>query len=110
MLRYIAPVVFTLLPLTAVSAAPAPTVAAQDGYQFEYTTKVVDGGKVVISGKMLNPSQPFTYTVERNGEVHGQIDDTPVDFAISARQHDALLAEIQATSGVALAEAGNGSN
>jgi hypothetical protein len=109
MLRYIAPVVLTLVPVAA-TAAPAPTVAEQDGYKFQYSTKVVGGGKVVISGKMLNPSAPFTFTVEPNGQVHGTVDMTPVEFAITGKQHDALMSEVQTDSGIAVAEAGSGSN
>jgi hypothetical protein len=110
MLRYIAPVALALFPLTAAAAAPAPTVAEQDGYQFQYSSHVADGGKVIITGKMLNPSQPFTYTVERDGEVHGDFDGAPVDFSISRKQRDALMAEVQLDSGIAVAEAGSGSN
>jgi hypothetical protein len=110
MLRYIAPIAFTLFPVAAASAATPTTVAEQDGYKFEYTTQVVDGGKVVISGKMLNPSEPFTYTVEPNGRVHGQVDGAPVDFAISGKQRNELLAEVQADSAIAVADAGSGSN
>jgi hypothetical protein len=108
MLRYIAPVALTLIPVAAASAAPV--TAEKDGYKFEYTTRVVDGGKVVISGKMLNPSEPFTYTVEPNGQVHGEVDGAAVDFAISGKQHDELLAEVEADSRIAVAEAGSGSN
>ena len=110
MLRYIAPIAFILFPVAAASAAPATTVTQQDGYKFEYTTQMVDGGKVVISGKMLNPSEPFTYTVEPNGRVHGQVDGAPVDFAISGKQRNELLAEVQADSAIAVADAGSGSN
>lgn len=110
MLRYIAPVAVALFPLTAAAAAPATTVAEQDGYKFQYTSTVVDGGKVVIAGTMLNPTAPFTYTVESDGEVHGQVDGTPVEFTISRAQHDALMAEVQADGGIAVADAGSGSN
>jgi hypothetical protein len=59
---------------------------------------------------MLDPTAPFTFTVEPNGQVHGTVDATPVEFKISGKQHDALLTEVQADSGIAVAEAGSGSN
>ncbi len=110
MLRYIAPVVLALVPVTAAVAAPASNVVEQDGYKFQYSTKVVGEGKIVISGKMLNPSEPFTFTVEPNGQVHGTVDVTPVEFVISDKQRNALMSEVQADSGIAIAEAGSGSN
>lgn len=103
MLRYTALVALAFVPFAAASAAPAQVVAEKDGLKFEYRTQVADG-KVVLDGRLLNEPEKFKFTVERDGYVHGNVGDQDVNFTISRKDHDALIAEVAKEDGLALAD------
>jgi hypothetical protein len=108
MLRCTTLIAAALIP-AAASAAPAPTVAEQDGQRFEYSTHL-DGDKVILDGRFLGSSQKFTFTVLANGRVHGVVGGTPVEFGITHKDHDRLMSEIAAEQqprGSELATIGN---
>jgi hypothetical protein len=107
MLRCTTLIAAALVP-TAALAAPVPTMAEKDGYKFEYVTQV-DGGKVVLDGRLLDNSQKFTFTVLADGRVYGSVGGTPVEFAISRKQRDRLMSDLaaeQQLAGSELATAG----
>jgi len=107
MLRCTTLIAAALVPAAAM-AAPVPTIAEKDGYKFEYVTQV-EGDKVVLDGRFLDKAQKFTFTVLANGRVYGSVDGTPVEFAISRKQHDQLVSELateQRLAGSELATAG----
>lgn len=93
MLRCTALIALALVPATPALAAPT-TTATLDGYKFEYATEVADGGKVVLDGRLLDGPEKFTFVVEANGKVHGNVGGNPVEFEIGRKQHDRLISEI----------------
>lgn len=111
MLRSIAFITLSLTPVAAAVAAPqAPIVAQKDGLRFEYTTAVKDGDRVLIEGKLYNPREKFSLTVEPNGVVHGQVGYSPVSFTVERRQRERLLSEVGGSAPLAVAEAGTKAN
>jgi hypothetical protein len=107
MLRSIAFIALSLTPVAAAVAAPlTPVVAKKDGFRFEYTTAVKDGERVQIEGKLYDPNQKFSFTVESNGLVHGYVGYSAVSFTVDRKKRERLLAEVGGTAPVAVAEAG----
>ena len=107
MFRAIAFVTLTLTPVAAAIAAPqAPIVAEKDGLRFEYTTAVKDGERVQIEGKLYDPNQKFSFTVEPNGLVHGHVGYSPVSFTVDRKNRERLLTEVGGSAPLAVAEAG----
>ena len=113
MLRSIALITLSLMPLaaaSAASAAPAPIVAEKDGLKFEYTTAVQDGGRVVIDGRLVDEREKFHLVVEPTGFVHGKVGFSPVSFSVSRKARDTLLSEVGGSPTLAVAQAGLNAN
>jgi hypothetical protein len=104
MLRCTTLIAAALVPAAAM-AAPVPTIAEKDGYKFEYVTQV-EGDKVVLHGKFLDTAEKFTFTVLANGQVYGSVGVRAVEFAVSPKVHDRIVAAEEHLEGSEFADAG----
>ena len=96
MLRFIALVTTTLLFASpALAAEPPMVVAKKDGFRFEYAKELQPGDRVRLYGRYLDINQPFSFVVEPNGAVHGEVGNVPVTFSVRRSERDSLVASLK---------------
>jgi len=105
MLRSIALVTTTLLfAAPTLAAEPAMVVTKKDGHRFEYAKELQPGDRVRLYGRYHNINQPFSFVVEPNGAVHGEVGNVPVRFSIKRKQRDSLVASLKRAEPVHVAQ------
>lgn len=105
MLRFIALVTTSLLFATPVHAAdPEMVVAEKDGFRFEYAKELQPGDRVRIYGRYLDINEAFSFVVEPNGTVHGEVGRVPVRFSVGRKERDRLIASVKAAEPASLAQ------
>jgi hypothetical protein len=77
-------------------AEPVPIVSTYQGETFEYVGTLGKDGAVRLAGKFLNSGNPFTFTVKPSGRVHGFVGETPVDFKVQRKKHEAIAKSLKA--------------
>ena len=92
----------------------APDVGTSDAYgfgsegeRFEYTTELRANGFVHIAGVVLGSRQPFVLDVSPAGNVGGYFGDVPVEYHVSRKVRDAVIAQIDQGRAVASASLPN---
>jgi hypothetical protein len=102
----------TLIAATIAAAQPAlaatPTQYGEgEGERFEYTTELRANGFVHIAGVVLGSRQPFVLDVSPTGNVGGYFGDVPVEYHVSKKVRDAVVAQIDQGQAVASASLPN---
>ena len=102
----------TLIAVTIGAAQPAlaatPTSYGEgDGERFEYTTELRANGFVHIAGVVLGSHQPFVLDVSPAGNVVGNFGNVPVEYHVSKKVRDAVVAQIDQGRAVASANLPN---
>lgn len=105
MLRSIALVTTSLLLASpALAADPAMVVAEKDGFRFEYAKELQPGDRVRLYGRYLDNKEDFSFVVEPNGDVHGEVGRTSVSFSVRRRERDRLVASLKRNMPVSVAQ------
>lgn len=105
MLRSIALVTTSLLFASpALAAEPAMVVAEKDGFQFEYAKELQPGDRVRLYGRYLDINQPFSFVVEPNGAVHGEVGNVAVRFSVRRKERESLVASLKRAKPVSVAQ------
>ena len=105
MLRSIALVATSLLLVSPVLAAePATVVTKKDGFRFEYAKELQPGDRVRLYGRYHDTNQPFSFVVEPNGTVHGEVGNVAVSFSVSRKERDRLVASLKRAEPVHVAQ------
>ncbi len=102
MLRLIALV--TLFASPALAAEPAMVLAKKDGYRFEYAKELQPGDRVRLYGRYLDINKPFSFVVEPNGAVHGEVGNVAVSFSVRRKERDSLVASLKGDRPVHVAQ------
>ena len=102
----------TLIAVSIAAAHPAlaatPTQYGEgEGERFEYTTELRANGFVHIAGVVLGSRQPFVLDVSPAGNVGGYFGDVPVEYHVSRKVREAVIAQIDQGRAVASASLPN---
>jgi hypothetical protein len=89
----------TLIAVSIAAAQPAlaatPTEYGEgDGERFEYTTELRANGFVHIAGVMLGSREPFVLDVSPAGHVDGSFGNLSVEYSVSKKVRDAVVAQL----------------
>lgn len=92
------------LAATPALAAPAMEYGEGDGARFEYTTELQANGYVHIAGVMLDSREPFVLDVSPTGHVDGSFGTVPVEYDVSKKVRDSVVADLDQGRAVASAK------
>jgi len=105
---------FTTLIGISFFAAAQPALAATpveygegDGERFQYTTELRANGFVHIAGVVLGSREPFVLDVSPAGNVGGYFGDVAVEYHVSKKVRDAVVAQLDEGQAVASANLPN---
>ena len=104
MLRFTTLIAVSLAAATPALAAPPTEYGQGDGVRFEYTTELHASGYVHIAGVMLDSKEPFVLDVSPTGHVDGSFGMTPVEYDVSKKVRDSVVAELDQGRAVASAK------
>lgn len=105
MLRSIALVTTSLFAASAALAAdPVMVTAKKDGVRFEYAKELQPGERVRLHGRYLDNNERFSFVVEPNGDVHGEVGIAAVSFSIGRKERDQLFASVKGAEPASIAQ------
>lgn len=106
MLRFTTLIAVTVAAATPALAAPPKEYGESDGQKFEYTTELRANGFVRIAGVMLDSHEEFVLDVSPRGHVDGNFGNAAVEFQVSKKLRDAVVADLSKGRALASAAAG----
>ena len=98
----------TLIAVSIAAAQPALAAAPMeygegDGVRFAYTTELRANGFIHIAGVMLDSKEPFAIDVSPKGHVDGNFGNVAVEYSVSKKVRDAVVAQLDEGRAVASA-------
>ena len=94
MLRFTTLIAVSVAAAQPALAAPAKEYGAGDGVKFEYTTELRANGFIHIAGLVLDTREHFALDVSPDGHVDGSFGDSSVDYRVSKKLRDAVIAQL----------------
>jgi hypothetical protein len=104
MLRFTTLIAVSLAVATPALAAPPMEYGESDGVRFGYTTELRANGFIHIAGVMLGSKEPFVLDVSPKGQVDGKFGDVAVEYSVSTKVRDAVVAQLDQGRAIASAK------
>ena len=93
----------TALLTAAFASSAAGPAAAQDESGFDYRTRLLPNGTIVIDGRRLADDSAFSVRLDVNGLLTGDVADERIRFWASATAHRRLAARLAGNPAARLA-------
>ena len=104
MLRFTTLIAATFAAATPALAAPPMEYGEGDGQRFAYTTELRANGYIHIAGVILGSQEPFALDVSPKGQVDGKFGDVAVEYSVSKKIRDQVVAELDQGRAIASAK------